>query len=52
MGVVLNEWIEANALDATAISATPPAALVDWNSNYAGDDDKCVLFHCGNWALL
>ena len=27
-----------------------PAALVDWNNNYADDDDKCVLFHCGNWA--
>jgi hypothetical protein len=24
--------------------------LVDWNNNYGGDDDKCVLFHCGNWA--
>jgi hypothetical protein len=23
---------------------------VDWNNNYADDDDKCVLFHCGNWA--
>ena len=26
-----------------------PSALVDWNNNYAGDEDKCVLFHCGNW---
>ena len=26
-----------------------PAALVDWNNNYADDDEKCVLFHCGNW---
>ena len=25
-------------------------ALVDWNNNYADDDTKCVLFHCGNWA--
>lgn len=95
MGVVLNEWIEANALDATAIqcwtsvqqnfgcnvctlmsmmsekfmpsacevdvtgvltmyamqlAGDTPAALVDWNNNYAEDDDKCVLFHCGNWA--
>jgi L-fucose isomerase-like protein len=23
---------------------------VDWNNNYADDEDKCVLFHCGNWA--
>lgn len=95
MGVVLTDWVEANALDATAIqcwtsvqenygcnvctlmsmmsekflpsacevdvtgvltmyamqlAGCTPAALVDWNNNYADDDDKCVLFHCGNWA--
>jgi L-fucose isomerase-like protein len=27
-----------------------PAALVDWNNNYGDDPDRCVLFHCGNWA--
>lgn len=27
-----------------------PSALVDWNNNYGDDLDKCVLFHCGNWA--
>ena len=27
-----------------------PGGLVDWNNNYADDPDKCVLFHCGNWA--
>ena len=27
-----------------------PGALVDWNNNYAEDPDRCVLFHCGNWA--
>ena len=27
-----------------------PGALVDWNNNYADDSDRCVLFHCGNWA--
>lgn len=27
-----------------------PGALVDWNNNYANDPDRCVLFHCGNWA--
>ncbi len=32
-----------------AASGTP-AALVDWNNNFADDPDKCVLFHCGNWA--
>jgi L-fucose isomerase-like protein len=95
LGVILTEWMEANALDATAIqcwtsvqqnfgcnvctlmslmsekfmpsacevdvtgaltmfamqlAGRSPAALVDWNNNYADDEDKCVLFHCGNWA--
>jgi L-fucose isomerase-like protein len=95
LGVVLSQWMEANAIDATAIqcwtslqqnfgcnictlmsmmsqkfmpsacevdvtgvltmyamqlAAGSPAALVDWNNNYGDDDDKCVLFHCGNWA--
>jgi len=95
LGVVLNQWMEANALDATAIqcwtsmqlnfgcnsctlmsmmserfmpsacevdvtgvltmyamqlASKSPSALVDWNNNYADDEDKCVLFHCGNWA--
>jgi L-fucose isomerase-like protein len=27
-----------------------PSALVDWNNNYGNDPDKCVFFHCGNWA--
>ena len=26
------------------------SALVDWNNNYGKDPNKCVLFHCGNWA--
>lgn len=95
LGVILSRWIEANALDATAIqcwtsvqqnfgcnvctlmsmmserfmpsacevdvtgvltmyamqlAADSPAALVDWNNNYGDEDDKCALFHCGNWA--
>jgi L-fucose isomerase-like protein len=95
LGVVLARWIDANALDATAIqcwtsvqqnfgcnvctlmsmmseqfmpsacevdvtgvltmyamqlAAGSPAAIVDWNNNYGDDDDKCALFHCGNWA--
>ena len=94
LGVVLDEFIEANALDSTAIqcwtslqqnwgcnvctclsmmseklmpsacevditgalsmyalslASEMPSALVDWNNNYGGDADKCVLFHCGNW---
>lgn len=35
---------------ALQLAAGAPAALVDWNNNYAGDPDKCVFFHCGNWA--
>jgi L-fucose isomerase-like protein len=95
MGVILDQWMAAHCLDATAIqcwtsvqenygcnvctlmsmmsekflpsacevditgvltmwamqlAAGAPAALVDWNNNYGDDDDRCVLFHCGNWA--
>ena len=95
LGVALSDWMQENALDATAIqcwtsvqqnygcnvctlmsmmsegfmpsacevdvtgtltmyamqlAAGSPAALVDWNNNYGDDDDKCTLFHCGNWA--
>jgi L-fucose isomerase-like protein len=95
VGVVLDEWMAANDLDATAIqcwtsiqenyginactlmsmmsdklmpsacevdvtgavsmyalqlASGQPSALVDWNNNYAGNPEKCVLFHCGNWA--
>lgn len=35
---------------ALQLATDQPAALVDWNNNYAGDPDKCVLFHCGNFA--
>lgn len=35
---------------AMQLASGSPSALVDWNNNYAADDDKCVLFHCGNWA--
>ncbi len=95
LGVVLDDYVAANALDATAIqcwtslqqnhgcnvctsmsmmseallpsacevdvtgvltmyamqlASATPSALVDWNNNYGSDDNKCVLFHCGNWA--
>ena len=32
-------------LGAAASSAT---AIMDWNNNYGDDDDRCILFHCGN----
>lgn len=95
LDVVLNNFVEQNAIDATAIqcwtsvqqnygcnvctsmsimsenmlpsacevdvtgtlsmyamqlASGSPSALVDWNNNYASDENKCVLFHCGNWA--
>ena len=35
---------------ALQLASGTPSALVDWNNNYGGDPDKCVFFHCGNWA--
>jgi L-fucose isomerase-like protein len=35
---------------AMQLASGSPSALVDWNNNYANDEEKCVLFHCGNWA--
>jgi L-fucose isomerase-like protein len=35
---------------ALQLASGRPSALVDWNNNYGGDAEKCVLFHCGNWA--
>lgn len=35
---------------ALQLASNFPSALVDWNNNYADDPDRCVFFHCGNWA--
>lgn len=35
---------------ALQLASGRPSSLVDWNNNYGGDPDKCVFFHCGNWA--
>jgi L-fucose isomerase-like protein len=35
---------------ALQLASERPSALVDWNNNYGNDPDKCVFFHCGNWA--
>ncbi len=35
---------------ALQLASGRPSALVDWNNNYGADPDKCVFFHCGNWA--
>jgi L-fucose isomerase-like protein len=32
------------------LASARPSALVDWNNNYGDDPDRCVFFHCGNWA--
>jgi L-fucose isomerase-like protein len=35
---------------ALQLASASPAALVDWNNNYGDDPERCVFFHCGNWA--
>jgi L-fucose isomerase-like protein len=32
------------------LASRRPSALVDWNNNYGDDPNRCVFFHCGNWA--
>jgi L-fucose isomerase-like protein len=45
----------ALSMHALSLASQLPSALVDWNNNYGGpadsgrDENKCVLFHCGNW---
>ncbi|MDI7275559.1 MAG: fucose isomerase [Anaerolineae bacterium] len=38
------------AMYALQLASGRPSALVDWNNNYGAAADKCILFHCGNWA--
>lgn len=35
---------------ALQLATGKPSTLVDWNNNYGNDPEKCVLFHCGNFA--
>ena len=35
---------------ALQLASGKPSALVDWNNNYGDNPNKCVVFHCGNWA--
>ncbi|NLG98341.1 MAG: fucose isomerase [Chloroflexi bacterium] len=35
---------------ALQLASNTSSALVDWNNNYGDDPNKCVFFHCGNWA--
>jgi L-fucose isomerase-like protein len=36
---------------ALQLASGRPSALVDWNNNYGQANDRCVLFHCGNWPV-
>jgi L-fucose isomerase-like protein len=40
----------ALSMYALQLASESPSALVDWNNNYGDEEDKCALFHCGNWA--
>jgi L-fucose isomerase-like protein len=35
---------------AMQLASGSPSALADWNNNYGADEDKLVMFHCGNWC--
>jgi L-fucose isomerase-like protein len=37
------------AMYALVLATGNPAAIVDWNNNYAQDRNKCVAQHCGNY---
>jgi L-fucose isomerase-like protein len=37
----------AVAMHALALASDGPVACLDWNNNYADEEDKCILFHCG-----
>ena len=38
----------ALSMYALQLASGSPSALLDWNNNFAGDPDSCVLFHCSN----
>ena len=37
----------AVAMKALSLAAGEAATCLDWNNNYAEDDQRCILFHCG-----
>ena len=39
----------AVSMYALSLAAGKPAALLDWNNNFAEDRNKCVCTHCGNF---
>jgi L-fucose isomerase-like protein len=40
----------AISMYALSVASQKPASIADWNNNFGDDRDKCVLFHCGNFA--
>ncbi len=40
----------ALSMYALTVASQKPASIADWNNNFGDDRDKCVLFHCGNFA--
>lgn len=39
----------AVSMYALSLASERPAALLDWNNNFAEDRNKCVCTHCGNF---
>lgn len=39
----------ALSMYALALASQAPPAILDWNNNYARDEDKVVCTHCGNF---
>ncbi len=37
----------AVAMRALSLASEAPSACLDWNNNFGGESDKCILFHCG-----
>jgi len=37
----------AVTMRALSAASNGVATCLDWNNNYGGDDNKCILFHCG-----
>ncbi|CAM3623783.1 hypothetical protein VA7868_01899 [Vibrio aerogenes CECT 7868] len=40
----------ALSMYALSMASQQPASIADWNNNFGESRDKCVLFHCGNFA--
>jgi L-fucose isomerase-like protein len=38
----------AIAMRALGLASGKPTMILDWNNNYGEEENKCILFHCGN----